>query len=147
MAMHLSIGRIRSVSLAVPLAVSLVALVGLAVVAGAVYLPIHPGPEVEPGLQVETAPEPGSASVAPQPLASELALPQGRDPQGLGQGFGQGFGRGFGREFGQGFAQGLGPGLGPTGELGLVPGLGRDPAIGPGLGGVPAVARSLGRDG
>ncbi len=63
MAVHLSIGRIRSVSLAV----SLVALVGLAVVAGPVYLPIHPGPEVEPGLRVETAPGPGSASVAPRP--------------------------------------------------------------------------------
>ncbi len=71
MALNLSIGRIRSVllavPLAVPLAVSLVALVGLAVVAGAVYLPIHPGPEVEPGLRVETAPGPGSASVAPRP--------------------------------------------------------------------------------
>ncbi len=63
MAVYLSIGRIRSV----PLAVSLVALVGLAVVAGAVYFPIHPGPEVEPGLQVKTVPGPGSAAVAPRP--------------------------------------------------------------------------------
>ena len=52
MAVHLSIGRIRFVPLAVPLAVSLAALVGLAVVAGAVYLPIHPGPEVEPASAV-----------------------------------------------------------------------------------------------
>ncbi len=54
MAVHLSIGLIRSASLAV----SLVAVVGLAVVAGVVHFPIHPGPGVE------TMPGPGSAEGA-----------------------------------------------------------------------------------
>ncbi len=52
MAMHLSIGRIRSVSLAV----SLVVLAGLAAVSGAVHFLIQPSPEVA------TAPGPRSAA-------------------------------------------------------------------------------------
>ncbi len=59
MAMHLSIGRIRSVSLAV----SLVVLVGLAAVSGAVHFLIQPSPEVE------TVPGPRSAAVAPRSSA------------------------------------------------------------------------------
>ncbi len=78
MAVHLSIGRIRFVPLAVPLAVSLAALVGLAVVAGAVYLPIHPGPEVAPASAVADsvsdtgkAPAEGETETA---LIGEVAL-------------------------------------------------------------------------
>ncbi len=72
MAVHLSIGRIRFVPLAVPLAVSLAALVGLAVVAGAVYLPIHPGPEVEPASAV--AESVSGTRQAPAEIKTETAL-------------------------------------------------------------------------
>ncbi len=72
MAVHLSIGRIRFVPLGVRLAVSLAALVGLAVVAGAVYLPIHPGPEVEPASAV-AASVPGTRK-APAEVETETAL-------------------------------------------------------------------------
>ncbi len=64
MAVHLSIGRIRSVSLVV--------LVGLAAVAGAVQFLIHPGPEVEtvPGLR--------STAVAPRtPVHGRRAASRG----------------------------------------------------------------------
>ncbi len=82
MAAHLSIGPIRFVSLAV----FLMALVGLAVVAGAVRVPIHPGPEVE------TVPGPGSAGVALRRSGdgrsaaearadSRVATKAGHDPQ------------------------------------------------------------------
>ena len=85
MAVHLSIRRIRFV----PLAVSLVALVGLAVVAGAVYLPTRTGPEIAPGLRVETTPEAGyHAALAglSKPRAEPLAQPLGEPlPEPLAQ--------------------------------------------------------------
>ncbi len=65
MAVHLSIGLIRSASLAV----SLVAVVGLAVVAVAVHFPIYPGPVVE------SVPGPGSAEGASKNQA-EPAVPR-----------------------------------------------------------------------
>ena len=64
MAVHLSIRRIRTVSLAVSLAVFLAALAGLPEVAGAAHFKIHPGPEVAPGPQVKTVPAKGGTGIA-----------------------------------------------------------------------------------